>query len=255
MKRGTSQAARVHVGALTPRHLASPEEGVAIFNALFRRFPDLRPDVYANCEPIRTPFDANVGLDKACWKATLFWRKKGVGPRVEGSVWLGTRDTHTGVFIEARGLPDAQEVAVQALDCLATLLPLDFGYVHATPRAAYAAEASPSADQQRNQMFLVGIMTSVLKKGLPELPWLTLFGRPYLDLFGEDTVRSAPAFAVRKLGQHVTLQLSERLEGFVAASDPVRTVARDVMTHLGHRAFATSDPSEAVTVPRFAYVP
>lgn len=67
----------------------------------------------------------------------------------------------------------------------------------------------------------------------PEINWMVLFGRPYIDLFGKEKLLSTPCHSVRIIGDSViALQLTEHL------FEPIPSCVRmAVKKHLGEDAF------------------
>ncbi len=45
--------------------------------------------------------------------------------------------------------------------------------------------------------------TDVLKRHLPNLPWLTIFGPPYVEMFGIDRLLSTPAYEVQQISDRL----------------------------------------------------
>lgn len=79
----------------------------------------------------------------------------------------------------------------------------DFGFIHSPNDfdidLGLATETVAFLDTKRSKMNLF-LTTRTLKKSLPDIYWITVFGKPYVDLFSKDRLLSAPAYQVRELG-------------------------------------------------------
>ncbi len=80
---------------------------------------------------------------------------------------------------------------------------------------------------------------------LPTLWWMTVFGKPYVEMFGEEKILSAPAFRVEKVrtGQFL-VQLTQKPEDVGENFPKVQAVRDAVIDHLGHDAFF--DPEKGI---------
>lgn len=75
-----------------------------------------------------------------------------------------------------------------------------------------------------------------LQKRLPDVPWCSIYGQPYIDLFGEEKILSAPFYRIEKLcSGHFWLQSTESI--FAPVSDAVRAAIR---RHFGEDSFMVS---------------
>ncbi len=72
-----------------------------------------------------------------------------------------------------------------------------------------------------------------LQKRLPDVPWLSIYGEPYIKLFGEERILSAPFYKIGRLSSgHFWLQATESIRHPVP--NEVRSAIR---THLGEESF------------------
>jgi hypothetical protein len=81
--------------------------------------------------------------------------------------------------------------------------------------------------------------------------WLNYFGRPYVDLFGRETLLGAPAVWVRDFGEGVALSIAETPWESSAAAASRR--AKDIKKALGTDAFA--DPRSPGPAKRRPAIP
>ncbi len=72
-----------------------------------------------------------------------------------------------------------------------------------------------------------------LFRRLPDVPWSSIYGEPYLELFGTERIRSAPFFKTEPIApRHVWAQASD--SPFEQVPEPTRAAIRN---HLGEDAF------------------
>jgi hypothetical protein len=75
-----------------------------------------------------------------------------------------------------------------------------------------------------------------LQRRLPDVPWVSIYGNPYIQMFGENKILSAPFFKIERLASgHFWLQSTESIQEPVPES--VRSAIRN---HLGEDAFMRS---------------
>jgi hypothetical protein len=72
----------------------------------------------------------------------------------------------------------------------------------------------------------------LIRGRLPEVPWLSIFGPPYEELFGAEGLATAPFASVEHRAGHVWARLSE--SAFTEPDDAARDAIR---AHLGEDAF------------------
>ena len=73
----------------------------------------------------------------------------------------------------------------------------------------------------------------------PELHWMTLFGKPYIELFGRDKLLNAPCYGTKAIGENlIALQMTE--SPFEAVTDEMRSA---VKTYLDPEAFVENGKS------------
>ncbi|HET7616044.1 MAG TPA: hypothetical protein VFK27_03720 [Bacillales bacterium] len=72
-----------------------------------------------------------------------------------------------------------------------------------------------------------------LQKRLPDVPWLSIYGEPYIQTFGEEKILNAPFYKIEKLPSgHFWLQASESIH------EPVTEIVRSaIRKHFGEDSF------------------
>jgi hypothetical protein len=89
---------------------------------------------------------------------------------------------------------------------------------------------------------------------VPDLYWLTLFGPPYVKLFGRERLLSAPAYKVEELAYGgITLQLTPSLSDLRTKTDEFEAVRSATLAHLDNDAFfdPTKGPDYEYQRPNF----
>jgi hypothetical protein len=110
------------------------------------------------------------------------------------------------------------------------------------------------------------LVTHVLRHWLPDIFWATVFGPPYVRLFGKERLLAAPASVVEELGpETIYLQVSERVTDVLDDPDNIRSRRELIKTHLGIDAFFVSGRGydrlqrgpigDVFTVPQFELSP
>jgi hypothetical protein len=212
-----TEAGRVYVDILTPLPLSAREDGERILNLWEKHLPDCLPDRYGNWEPIDQVFDPrqrDTVLNHWQWPF-LAERHR---PKMEASVWMrkGKKPLHASwkfAFnfgeVSAEALRDflrAASVELMADFSCITLLTqseIDFGRLN---RTAWNLD-------KRATRFDFAIYSQFLQKCIPDLYWVTVFGAPYVEMFGKSKLLSAPVYKAEALSDDIVLlQLTPSLE-------------------------------------------
>ena len=79
----------------------------------------------------------------------------------------------------------------------------------------------------------IGLNTRDLRKGIPLLPWATVFGAPYINLLGVDTFLRVPAQSVVQLSaEQVYIQVTESMHDIHENFDNFARKRAAIMDHL-----------------------
>lgn len=100
--------------------------------------------------------------------------------------------------------------------------------------AALVGIVRPVYGEIRNMSHPGAGMPLDLKLRLPDVPWASIYGPPYVQMFGRDKVLSAPFFRVVERGEYLVAYLSESPFG---PDDEGRRAA--IRSYLGERSFMT----------------
>ncbi|MCP1659726.1 hypothetical protein [Neisseria perflava] len=91
-------------------------------------------------------------------------------------------------------------------------------------------------DEETKEPHMI-VTTHELRHWLPNLPWLAYFGRPYVELFGEEKLAQAPVYRVEKIGEGYLLQLTENISDMVTDYESYRAKEQAVKAYLNPNAF------------------
>ena len=81
------------------------------------------------------------------------------------------------------------------------------------------------------------VTTHELRHWLPNLPWLAYFGKPYVELFGEEKLANAPVYRTEKIGEGYLLQLTESINDMETDYESYRAKEQAVKAYLHPNAF------------------
>lgn len=98
--------------------------------------------------------------------------------------------------------------------------------------------------------------TVKLQKHLPGLSWMTVFGRPYVELFGQEKILSTPATNVRELSNAgIGIELTDGLRDTREDWENFKKVRDRCQAHLDCNAFfnPAMPPGHIYRVPNFQF--
>jgi hypothetical protein len=99
------------------------------------------------------------------------------------------------------------------LDRASTDFSSDFAFIHKPTKYDIEiglASSSISYLSTAKRSISLFVTTQLLRKYIPDIYWVTVFGKPYVDLFSRERLLSAPAYQVRELENgSVLIQLTE----------------------------------------------
>lgn len=243
---------------LTRAQLSEPAEIEAFFAVLCDEFPEFAPDLYNHFEPVSRAFTDAVRRKLAAgWESPFLWRCAHL--EMYGAVNQrppGRGSRHATIEMDFTQ-PPANEARVRDFFySLARRFRPDLAFIHLlAPREEAMAVATGMSFKMGGRVYPPRLSTEKLKRGLPNLFWLTLLGPPYVKLFGRERLYDAPAENVDYLDDDlIALQLSPSwsdIGAHYAAVDGTRELCR---RHLGEDAFAPDAPDAAPRLPDFSHL-
>jgi hypothetical protein len=212
-----------------PRVDESKAEGKQMLQMICGLLPEVMPEFYNTYEPVNKRFDS-IHVDTALkeWCFSFLWKRR--KPSVTGVMFLGTaqleRPTHTHLIIRFKPEIVSTQRLVQFVQEFSTAFRVDFSLVHVLTQ--------PEVESKR----LFGLSTFILKESLPNLYWATVFGTPYVKLFGRERLLSTPAAVVKALADDmIYIQLTEDVMDNRKQPERVEAARQAAKKHLDSNAF------------------
>jgi hypothetical protein len=132
--------------------------------------------------------------------------------------------------------------AREAFEAIAARLPIRYAN-------AYADEEYYAKNMIDDETGVRAIGAKITR-ATPGLYWLNFFGRPYVDLIGNERLLSAPACEVKSVDDGVLIALDSSADAWTTAAYQQREQA--VIEHLGRQYFfSRHDPARQTVAPDF----
>ncbi len=222
--------------------LASREEFGRLLDIVISMH-DLTPQRWNTYEPIKRMFDFDdVVTVMDAYNLTFLWKRK--KPDLLGCVFgdknLYGKRQHALISIEADGRIDA----IRLFDFIVSVsqgFGLHFSYIHQPCMAEIEvgkANGTMIGLMPGRKDLALGLSSHALRRYIPNLYWLTVFGKPYVELFGRESLLSSPVFRVSELETGcIALQLTPDIHDIHADYDAFDELRRQVKGHLNSNAF------------------
>jgi hypothetical protein len=232
---------------LTPRQFAAREDYRLALETLCK-YPSLVPDVFDAAEPVRMQFDqahpdrvADTVWEWGQKPCHLIWKRR--KPKSWGALYPNFSPTprHVRIHFDANVGEQSGSELVGLLKEWSCVLEADFAFLEA------AAAASSNRSLFAN--------TRELLKSIPQLYWATIFGAPYVRLFGRERLEAVPAAVRTELAPNLFyVQLTERLQDVIERPEAVDAARQAAKEHLGLDAFVIAPgASTAARLPTFSF--
>jgi hypothetical protein len=173
--------------------------------------------------------------------AEFHWRRK--KPRAEGTITPGRPHRHAQLDVQVADSsltsPLVRFLLKEAAELEADIGEVDPHWVgqDGTNNSIYERKTTTISEEAFDNMGC-RYGKRMLWYSLPQLQWGTLFGAPYVRLFGRDKLLSAPAAVVEQLGPElVYLQLTPKITDVTDDLPGYFTLRRRVKDHIGADAF------------------
>ena len=233
------------INILSPQGLASTEEAKDIFHAWITTLPGLVPERVGKYEPLRTVVrSADLSDALQGWEPPLFLasRRK---PRMHCIIFQcgpnGPDTKHSSLKFEFAAAEATQLGALAFFESLCDVVEADFAAMEVIdePYLDYGERSGTIGYLNvKRTGWSFCLSTIGLRKGIPDLYWATVFGKPYVDLFGYEQLVRSPALRTRPLNYGgVMLQLTESFNDGEQALRPRR---EEIKRHLNPLAFRGS---------------
>ena len=240
-----------------------PADGAAFLRRL-AQYPKLVPEKIGDTEPLRKLFEiAKIDeLTDTIWNSFMtMWTRR--GPRAGGNLSPGRPHRHgrlSYLIYDVKfadmltGYLRKEAVALRAdIGCVET------GWPNQKGRTGTFVQTYPPSTLPEEFDLLGGgwLYTVEIKDHLAQLSWATVFGPPYVRMFGRERLLSAPAAIVEEIApEMVYIQLTPEVCDVTKDLKAYFAVRRRVKEHIGPDAFF--DPAKGngpYRVPKFDLEP
>ena len=151
--------------------METPEIGEIFLGYLWKHYTEFSPTHVNNFEPVKyavsSPSEA-----LAYWGSSFLWKNR--HKRILGSIWPGAKGKLSWVVIEIQKCKSA-EAFLPLFKDIAELLKVEIATMHPIITEEPAVFGSVQYALQ------YGFAPNDLKKGIPCIPWKTLFSQKYVD--------------------------------------------------------------------------
>ncbi len=229
---------------LSPLPLNTEADARRLLGLWAEMAPHLLPDRAGTFEPLRKPFSiTEMASIIAEWEFQILF-KRVAKPKLESSVFVqyGPHRQHSTwkISIDDSGVANLLEL-LSLVERAATDFSTDFGFIHRPIESDIAiglASSSISYLSTAKRKIGLFVTTHHLEKYIPDIYWVTVFGKPYVNLFSRERLLSAPAYRVRELPNgSMLVQLTEYPPGLGEPPNSYETQKSLVKDHLNPKAF------------------
>jgi hypothetical protein len=250
---------------LTRADLTLYEQKLAAVKVVVDACPALSPHLYGTYEPLKLRFHpAEIDTFVAEWQnglsGSIYWKTR--SPEIEGGFSANSFDEAIHGWLTLWS--DRNDVDYKCfVRCMlkgADLSCADFAFTHVVVESDIRANAGTRCyfrlDPKRDKWAL-HTFTHDLRRYIPELYWGSVFGLPYIAMFGRKRLLSAPAPVVEELSYGgIYLQLSDDPFDLLSDYEDVNAVRGAVKSHLGGNAFYDKELPEdhQYDVPSFEHL-
>jgi hypothetical protein len=254
----------VHFEILSPLPLNRRQDAIKLFQIWAEDAPRFFPDRSGLHAPLRHHFSL-ASLDEAIRTWEYYFRVKRVAaPKLEGNIFMqyGPHRQHSTWSIGLKKAKDFDHAAFcKILERAAVTFTADFGFIHAIVEAetsrGLASGTIGYLDTETKEKDL-HVTSHTLWKFVPDIYWMTVFGKPYVELFSRKRLLSCPAYRTHELHNgSIVIQLTPRLTHAIADEDAFERARHRARNHLDNDAFF--DPLKGLDykyrVPKFVWAP
>jgi hypothetical protein len=234
----------VHFQILTPLPLSRRQDAHGLFRTWADIAPGFFPDRYGSNEPLRREFSL-ARLDEALkeWEYH-YLLKRTAPPKLESNIFMqyGPHRTHSTWKISLKNINEFnQETFQKLLKTSAITFAADFGFIHRLTKIEIERGAQNqsitflNSAHTRKSLF---VTTKMLRRAIPDIYWMTVFGSPYVRLFSRERLLSAPAYRVQELKNGaISIQLTEDVADTAKDELAFEKIRSRVKDHLSCNAF------------------
>jgi len=249
---------------LSPLPLNRHQDARKLFQLWADSASTFLPDRWGIDEPLRNHFSLSA-LDDAIRTWELYYHvERTASPRLSGriSMQYGPYRNHATWTISLESIEDFDQSAFcLLLERAAVAFSADLGFIHKItdpeiPKGR-ANDTISFLDRARTEKDLY-VVTHKLRKFLPDIYWITVFGKPYVELFSRKRLLSCPAHRVKELDNgSILVQLTPELKDITSDEAAFERVRQDARNHLDNDAFfdLAKGMNYRYRVPEFVWAP
>ncbi|THB66035.1 MAG: hypothetical protein D6B27_07350 [Gammaproteobacteria bacterium] len=214
---------------LTTQYIHSKEDCRFFIGKVREMFGDKAlPRKYGPYEPNEFDFNINDIADfEELWQEGVSWVYN--FPRWHGQIesYNDLKTTHNIIEYDFQIKKNKDAIYKDFLMILSSKYHADFSYY------CFFDDDIDYYDDNLSQ-----ISTRHLENWLPGIPWMGVFGKPYIDMFGRDKILSMPVFSVEEISEDIIFfQLTETLHEAINGYEQFAQLREKVKDHLGRQAF------------------
>jgi len=213
--------------------MRQPSDFLEVVRTYCALLPQVTPEKWGWWEPLDRTFDAQ-NLSQLIAKSgkceTIDWHRKS-RPKAEGSFrvrWLSrsanVADTHSSVNLTVELGQVEQSNLITYLKTACKQAEADFAFVD-TVTESYRSFGMENGSVPYGDRFMFS--THVIRHWLPDVFWGTVFGPPYVKLFGKDRLLTAPVAVAEEIADDMV---------YIQLTDSLSDVAKDPAAMQAHRA-------------------
>jgi hypothetical protein len=212
------------------------------------QFPLFVPQLCGSCEPVQISF-AGIKQTLGEWEDPFLWKNN--ESSFEGSAWSGRGTQHSAIYVHGPLRHFDLAESVRFLTSCAEVLDADFGYLHLTTHQELHGALVPYRIAYPMD---IGVSAHDLRKGIPNLGWVSVLGPPYQPLINPrlcsqefELIQLNPARSLLRLNTS-----AEQIMHDFANFNCTRESAKN---QIGPDLFWAVDASRASRVPSFNFKP
>lgn len=262
---------------LTPIPIERREYGRRLFSVLLKHFPTYIPQRYGHVEPLRNVLaPGNLESALECWGRQYYMAERST-PKVSMMASFapqGTCRNHSSLYFTSFQLMEVDELtALTALvKELANVFVADYAMAHILTRHELedwfedrlrqpTSWPSPSSEvmvaNMRAKVQCDGYVSVLhgtalkrlhsvhLKRCLPNLYWLNIFGPPYVDMFKAQRLLDVPSASVETLPYGgISVALTTAIADTAEAWSAFKAIRETSQDYLGSNVFCKSNAGE-----------
>lgn len=229
----------IRTNIYTHQNLADPQSFFQRIKFRCENYPELVPEKCGFWEPFKIKFSPDIintliPDDRGGQAGTLYWsRTKRIKAWGAFSVPMHS-NMHANEVIHSELQQTDQNKLIEYVKKVCLEFNADLAIID--------IEVNDSWNLANPHIGGVEPTTDQLCNWLPDMYWGVVFGKPYIDLWGESLLLDVPALKVEKLSDElIFIQLTESINDVVEKTEEVRIKREEVKSFLNNYVFYTPD--------------